>query len=239
MTYSDESIVSSWLDNATPWVTAVRQNEIESRVLITNKAITAAILEKSPETVLDIGCGEGWLARELNKTGIHVLGIDAIPELVAAATAEGGGIFKVMSYEDLTKGAIKEEFDIVVCNFSLLGDVSVNNIFQYIPNLLNKQGYFIIQTVHPATVSGDGNYQDGWRKGSWAGFSNKFSNPAPWYFRTLETWKTLFRYSNLNLIDLIEPVNPQTKKAASVIFVAKLEAKKSPNLPDKANVPSS
>ena len=40
MTYSDKNIVDSWLDNAKPWITAVRENEIESRVLITNKAIT-------------------------------------------------------------------------------------------------------------------------------------------------------------------------------------------------------
>ncbi|MBV1950845.1 MAG: class I SAM-dependent methyltransferase [Cycloclasticus sp.] len=108
MAFSDEDIVGSWLDNAKPWVTAVRQNEIESRVLITNKAITDAILQKSPNTVLDIGCGEGWLARELNKTGINVLGIDVIPELVTAATEKGGGIFKVVSYEDLIESVIKE-----------------------------------------------------------------------------------------------------------------------------------
>lgn len=132
MTYSDKNIVDSWLDNAKPWVSAVRENKIESRVLITNKAITDAILQKSPKSVLDIGCGEGWLARELNKTGVNVLGIDVISELVSAAKQEGGGVFKVISYEDLIEGAIKEKFDLIVCNFSLLGKESVNAIFKYI-----------------------------------------------------------------------------------------------------------
>ena len=221
-TYSDKKIVDSWLDNAKPWVAAIRENEIESRVQITNKAIVDVILQKSPKTVLDIGCGEGWLARELNKTGINVLGIDAIPELVAAATKEGGGVFKVTSYDALIEGAINEKFDIIVCNFSLLGKESVNAIFKYISCMLNDGGFFIVQTIHPVTACGDFEYSDGWRKGSWAGFNNSFINPPPWYFRTLETWKNLFLQNGFVLNEIIEPLNVATNKAASVIFIGEL-----------------
>ncbi|MDH5356496.1 MAG: class I SAM-dependent methyltransferase [Gammaproteobacteria bacterium] len=224
MTYSDKNIVDSWLDNAKPWVTAIRENEIESRIQITNKAIIETILQKSPKTVLDIGCGEGWLARELNKTGINVLGIDAIPELVASATEEGGGIFKVISYDDLIEGAIKEKFDIIVCNFSLLGKESVNAIFKYISCMLNNNGFFIVQTIHPVTACGDFKYIDGWRKGSWEGFSDSFTNPAPWYFRTLESWKNLFLHNGFKINEILEPLNATTNKAASVIFVGGIAA---------------
>lgn len=228
MAYSDKNIVDSWLDNAKPWVTAIRENEIESRVQITNRAIIEAILQKSPKTVLDIGCGEGWLARELNKTGIKVLGIDAIPELVAAATEEGGGIFKVITYDSLIEGAIKEKFDIIVCNFSLLGKESVNTIFNYISCMLNKGGFFIVQTIHPVIACGDVEYIDGWRKGSWAGFNNSFTNPAPWYFRTLETWESLFLQNGFTLNKMLEPLNAETNKAASVIFIGELQLTREP-----------
>jgi len=129
-TYSDKKIVDSWMKNAKPWIVAIRDNEIESRSLITNKAIIDTILHKTPKTVLDIGCGEGWLSRELNKSGINTLGIDVVPELVDAANQNGGGIFKLVSYEELTQDAVKGKFDIIVCNFSLLGDESVTNIFK-------------------------------------------------------------------------------------------------------------
>ena len=223
MAYSDKNIVDSWLDNAKPWVSAIRENEIESRAKITNRGIIEAILQRSPKTVLDLGCGEGWLARELNKTGITVLGIDAISELVAAATEEGGGIFKVISYDDLIEGAIKEKFDIIVCNFSLLGKESVNAIFKYISCMLNNGGLFIVQTIHPVTACGDLKYIDGWRKGSWAGFNNSFTNPAPWYFRTLETWKNLFLNNGFTLNKILEPFNVATNNAASVIFIGELQ----------------
>jgi len=227
-TYSDKNIVDSWLQNARPWVAAIRYNEIESRLLITNKAIIDTILQKAPETVLDIGCGEGWLARELNKSGINTLGIDVVPELVEAANKEGGGTFKLLSYEELAQGAVKGKFDLIVCNFSLLGHESVANIFQYIPYMLNDHGYFIIQTIHPIAGCGDVKYEDGWRKGSWAGFSDNFTNPPPWYFRTLETWETLFQHNGFKLSSTLEPLNPKTKNAVSIIFVAELAANKIP-----------
>lgn len=193
-----------------------------SRVYITNKAITDLILQKSPTSLLDIGCGEGWLARALNKSGVNVVGIDAIPELVAAATQAGGGIFKVVTYEGLIEGAIKEKFDIIVCNFSLLGNESVNGIFKYIPRLLNEGGYFIIQTIHPLVTCDGFKYSDGWRDGSWVGFSNRFINPAPWYFRTLETWKNLFLDNGFRLNQIVEPLNIKTKQPASIIFIGEV-----------------
>jgi 2-polyprenyl-3-methyl-5-hydroxy-6-metoxy-1,4-benzoquinol methylase len=236
-TYTDKDIVDSWLQNAKPWVTAVRDNEIESRSLITNKAIINTILQTSPKSVLDIGCGEGWLARELNKSGINTHGIDIVPDLIEVANKEGGGVFKLVSYEDLSLGAIKEKFDTIVCNFSLLGDDTVTNIFQHISGMLNDNGYFVIQTIHPVVECGDAKYKDGWRKGSWTGFSDAFTNPPPWYFRTLETWKTLFQLNGFEINETLEPLNPKTKKAASIIFIATLAANKSPNQIGTESVP--
>jgi len=222
--YSDKNIIESWLKNSQPWIKAIRENEIESRTLVTNNAIVDTILEKKPKTVLDIGCGEGWLARELNKSGISTLGIDGVPELIEAANKEGGGRFKLLSYEQLAKDSVNEKFDIIVCNFSLLGNKSVLNIFKAIPSMLNDNGFFIIQTRHPVVGCGDFKYEDGWRKGSWDGFSDKFTNPPPWYFRTLETWKVLFQINGCELSETLEPLNPKTNNAASIIFVSKLAA---------------
>lgn len=224
VSYSDKTIIDSWLQNAEPWVSAVRNNQIESRSLVTNKAILDVISEKMPQKVLDIGCGEGWLSRALHKAGIYTHGIDVVPELVDEANKLGGGIFQVLAYEDLSQDSIEGKFDIAVCNFSLLGSESVTKIFNCVTDLLNEDGYFIIQTIHPISGCGDANYEDGWRKGSWKGFSDSFTNPPPWYFRTLETWKALFQHNGLNLIEILEPLDPKTKTFASIIFIGKMTA---------------
>ncbi len=228
MAFSDKNIINSWLQNAKPWVDAIRNNEIESRILVTNKAITNTILQKKPQTVLDIGCGEGWLARELNKSEVWTYGIDIVPELIREANKQGGGEFQVVSYENLSQKTIKKKFNVVVCNFSLLGNESVTKIFQSVPNLLNNDGYFIVQTIHPAAES-DSAYKDEWRKGSWTGFSDNFTNPPPWYFRTLETWKKLFQDNGFVLEEILEPINPKTKKAASIIFIGKIKRSRPKN----------
>ncbi len=205
--YSDEQIVNSWHINAGPWVSAVRDGEIESRLLVTNKAIIEAIVESEAKSVLDVGCGEGWLVRELRQHGVSSLGIDVVAELIAAANKEGGGRFKCIPYEKLTYEALNERFDAVVCNFSLLGDKSVTHIFEYASSLLNEQGALIVQTIHPLAGCGDGEYIDGWREGSWQGFNKDFIKPAPWYFRTMQTWKSLFKNNGFKLSKTLEPVN--------------------------------
>jgi len=216
---SDKKIVESWKKNAQPWVSAVRNGEIESRVLVTNEAIVNAVIGCKPRSVLDLGCGEGWLVRALDKAAIEVLGVDVVPELIASAEKEGGGRFRALSYEELTAYVLKESFDVVVCNFSLFGKAAVEQVFKHVPSLLNMAGYFIIQTIHPRVGWGESAYVDGWREGSWCGFNDAFSDPAPWYFRTLETWQSLFEQNGFKLALTLEPENPLSKEPASIIFV--------------------
>jgi len=218
--FSDAKIVESWDKNAPLWVIAVRDGQIESRRQITDQAIVDTVLSRSPRSVLDIGCGEGWLARELAVGNIHVIGIDIVPRLVEVAQQAGGGDFLVMSYEELAAGKLNVSVDVVVCNFALLGKESVEGVFSVASSLLNQQGLFIVQTLHPVIVCGDLPYRDGWREGSWAGFSSDFTDPAPWYFRTFESWTKLFVDSGFRLLEIREPIHPNTRKPASVIFVA-------------------
>ncbi|HEX9607519.1 MAG TPA: class I SAM-dependent methyltransferase [Gemmatimonadaceae bacterium] len=218
--FSDARIVDSWRKNASPWTAAVRENQIASRTLVTNKAVVDAVLSRSPRTVLDIGCGEGWLVRSLSKHGIHAIGVDVVPALVEQAKKAGGGEFRVASYEDLAAGNVDVSVDLVVANFSLIGKESVESVIRRASSLLNPGGSLIIQTLHPVASCGDESYTDGWRTGSWAGFSEEFSDPAPWYFRTMESWEHLLADSGFRILETREPVHPETGKPASVIFIA-------------------
>ena len=217
---SDARIADSWRKNASPWTTAVRENQIASRALVTNKAIVDAVLSRSPRTVLDIGCGEGWLARALAEHGVSAVGVDVVPALIEQARKAGGGEFRISSYEDIAAGRLDVSVDLVVANFSLIGKESVEGVIRRAPSLLNSRGSLVIQTLHPVASCGDESYADGWRTGSWAGFSEEFSDPAPWYFRTMESWEVLLADSGFRILETREPVHPETGKPASVIFIA-------------------
>ncbi len=217
-------ILDSWSKNVAAWTEAVRQGQIESRRLVTDRAVIQAVLDAAPRSVLDIGCGEGWLVRRLAAQGIEATGVDAIPALVEQARSTGGGNFRVASYADLAAGRLELRVDLAVCNFALLGKESVEELFHALPALLHPGGRFIVQTLHPLSACGDAAYADGWREGSWSGFSADFTDPPPWYFRTLESWIRLFQESGFGLREMREPLHPVTSKPASVIFIAGLVA---------------
>lgn len=219
MGQSDEArIIDSWKKNVSPWTSAVRHGRIESRQQATNRAIIEAVLRQEPGAVIDLGCGEGWLVRELAPRVPRLLGVDAVPALIEQARDTGGGDFLVVSYEAVSAGAVKEQFDVAVCNFSLLGKESVNRLFAAVPSILKPDGAFVVQTLHPVMACGDFPYADGWREGSWTGFDPGFVDPAPWYFRTLESWATLFADNGFRLESVREPVHPKTRKPVSIIF---------------------
>jgi hypothetical protein len=151
-----------------------------------------------------------------------VVGIDVVPGLIERAQNAGGGDFRVASYEEIAAGKLEITVDVIISNFALLGNESVEGLFKAVPSMLALHGSFIVQTPHPVVACGDLPYQDGWREGSWDGFSSNFTDPPPWYFRTLENWETLFVESGFRLLEAREPIHPKTQKPASVLYIAEV-----------------
>jgi 2-polyprenyl-3-methyl-5-hydroxy-6-metoxy-1,4-benzoquinol methylase len=224
----EQEIIESWYSNAAPWTRAIRAASIASRKLITDQAIIAAVSSVACRRILDIGCGEGWLARALSDLGMSVTGVDVVPELIAQAGAtprtgaSGSVAFHVQDYASIAnrqwRGGV---FDAAVCNFSLLGRESVDSLIAALPHYLAEPGYLIIQTLHPVVACGEQPYQDGWRAGSWRGFSSDFRHPAPWYFRTLGTWTAMLQQCGFDIIECREPKAAGAVTPASVIWIGK------------------
>ncbi len=219
--FNDEQVIEAWQANAAPWTDAVRGRKIESRNLVTDSAILDAVTSVDPKTVLDIGCGEGWLTRALADRGVKSIGVDVVPDLIEKARSLGGGEFRVASYEEIGSGLLQIKVDAAIANFSLIGGDAVDGLIARVPELLNRNGSLIVQTPHPVIAGGDEPYTDGWREGSWAGCGSGFVKPAPWYFRTVETWVRLMHRNGLQVAELREPMHPVTGKPASLIIIAK------------------
>ncbi|MGL6269463.1 MAG: class I SAM-dependent methyltransferase [Chitinophagaceae bacterium] len=217
-------ILNTWSLNAEAWINTITHSGIESRRLITDRAIVDAIIPLNPSNMLDLGCGEGWLIRRIQQQlpDTKFTGIDAIPTLInAAEKVTPNATFLTYTYESIIDGQYfpLENFDLIVINFALFGNEIVGELFKKIKPFISTGGHLVIQTLHPLIANDGEPYEDGWRQGSWKGFSTDFSSPAPWYFRTLESWTNLFRNSGLLLKKIQEPIHPHTLQPASVIFI--------------------
>lgn len=222
-------IIDSWCANVKPWINAVREQTIESRRLVTDQAIIDVVERLDPDSVLDIGCGEGWLMRALEKPGRSVSGLDCAPEFLTTVRSLQGksdesppGSLYNLTYEEIDERSVTERFQLIVCNFSLIGKESVENVFKVTPKLLEPNGALVVQTLNPLASSGDSDYKDGWREGSWEGIGPGFETAPPWYFRTMETWQELFLTNGFGLKLIEEPVNPKTGLPASLLMVGQI-----------------
>lgn len=72
----------------------------------------ALVAAYRPATVLDAGCGTGRVGIELARRGVAVVGVDADPDMIAAARAKAPEL--PWHVVDLAELALPERFDVVV-----------------------------------------------------------------------------------------------------------------------------
>jgi len=138
--------------NAGFWVEIIRNHRDKYREELTNPAVLKAIGAASGLTVLDAGCGEGYLSRTLAEEGATVTGIDSSAELIKAARAhELAGMlpasFDVGTVDSLPYDA--ESFDLVLCNHLVNDLQDPDQALKEFARVLRDRGRVVILMLHP------------------------------------------------------------------------------------------
>jgi 2-polyprenyl-3-methyl-5-hydroxy-6-metoxy-1,4-benzoquinol methylase len=211
----------AWQANAEAWTDAVRGGRIASRVAATDRAIVEAVGALRPARVLDVGCGEGWLARRLmSGPGGEVVGVDGSAALIAAAlAAHPAGRYRLLSYADAVRqpARLGGPYDVVVCNFALLGE-HLSPPLGALRSALAPNGALLIQTLHPWAACGELPYRDGWREETFASCGGGCWQPMPWYFRTLASWLAEIAAAGLAVASCREPLDPASGRPLSLLL---------------------
>ena len=215
----ERNIEQSWHANADAWAELIRDQRIESRRVATDAAIITAIMEQLPRRMLDVGCGEGWLARRIAQQGVDVTGFDVSPALLERASRHPGH-YSELSYTDFAANprSVGSDYDVVVCNFSLLG-ADIAPVLRGCRSVIAADGKLMIQTIHPFPDAANAAYVDGWREETFDAFDGDFA-PMPWYFRTVGTWIEEVIAAGFRLVELREPTHPETHRPLSLLLIA-------------------
>ncbi|GMN09337.1 hypothetical protein MTsPCn9_02070 [Croceitalea sp. MTPC9] len=218
-----DDIIASWEENAKEWISVIEQNQIESRKF-TNKAIINQIKDSKANSIIDIGCGEGWLVREISKMGKEGVGIDAIKTLLETAKEKGHESYFQMTYEDIIKGKLipQAPYDMAVYNFCLYLKEGLEELLNNTLKALASNGVVIIQTLHPYfLLSNNLPYESQWLNDSWKGLPGSFVNGHKWYARTLDDWLAELNKLANTTTEITEVVNTEKKPVSLILKIQK------------------
>jgi ubiquinone/menaquinone biosynthesis C-methylase UbiE len=107
-----------------------------------------ALVPPAGSATLEVGCGEGRVARDLAAQGHRVTGVDASPTLLAAAAAaHAGGRYLVADAADLPFD--DASFDLVVAYSSLMDVQDMPGAVREVARVLKPAGHLCMCVTHP------------------------------------------------------------------------------------------
>jgi SAM-dependent methyltransferase len=103
-------------------------------------------------TVLDAGCGAGFLTAALAAQAEHVVGLDPSPRQISLAQqhhAAGNIEYVTARLQDFVTESPPERFDIAAANMTLMDSTELDGFIASIAHLLRSSGRFIWTITHP------------------------------------------------------------------------------------------
>lgn len=147
-----EALPNQWDSNASFWVRIIREHRDKYRNELTDPAMLKAIGASTGMTVLDAGCGEGYLSRILARRGATVTGVDSSGKLIEAARTQShtDGLpisFDAASVDELPYA--DNTFDLVVCNHLVNDLYDPSKAIGEFARILHDDGRVVLLMLHP------------------------------------------------------------------------------------------
>ena len=224
---SNEEAIDSWDKAAEEFTSFFAEGEEFYHKHIINPCIVDLLGEVEGKTVLDLGCGEGHVARSLAEaTGrnIKILGVDASENMIRIAREKSQDFKDCLSFQqadacDLA-GIQADSFDVAICNMALMDIKDYRQAIREVPRTLKAKGVFVFSVLHPCFFTprsewlkdGDGNII-GWRVDdyhlnlAWKWTAKSRMIMETYHFhRTLEDYCSALRECGFVITDIREPV---------------------------------
>jgi SAM-dependent methyltransferase len=148
-----EDLAGEWDEMAAWWDELQgEEGDLWHRALI-DPALFGVLGSVEDLDVLDLGCGNGYLARKLARAGARVTGVDASAAMVGLAHAREerhplGVDYRVADAARL--GALgRNSFDAVVSNMALMDVADAEGVLREVSRALRRGGRLVASLSHP------------------------------------------------------------------------------------------
>jgi SAM-dependent methyltransferase len=207
-----------WNRVADDWQLQVGTAGDSNRILNSDPVLWTFAGDVAGRSVLDAGCGTGYLSKQLSDRGAVVIGIDFSERMIAIAREQYPDIeFRVDSCAELL--TINDaQFDLVVANYLLMDTPDLLGTMRAFHRILRAHGIAVLVFSHPcfpqgrATVSSNGeeisyrwNFSYFEQKKCvdppWAHFTSEFI----WFHRPLSDYWKAFHSSGFVVVGFEEP----------------------------------
>lgn len=102
------------------------------------------------KTVLDAGCGNGYLTRKMAQTAKKVYGVDFTEKLIELAKQKNNPANVEFSVGNLEKLQFPDSaFDLVLCNMVLMDVENIEKAIAEMSRVLKKNGIIVASIIHP------------------------------------------------------------------------------------------
>lgn len=218
---NDPDAIALWNAKAEDWHAQVGRDGDLNRRLNSDPVLWAFLGDVSGLTVLDAGCGTGYLSRKLAERGAQVIAIDCAERMIEVARRESPDAhaidYRVGSIADLD-GIADAGVDRVVSNYVLMDLPDLDHAAGAFHRVLKPGGVAVAIVSHPCFPLGDmdetetqGAFAVRWTEPYFAPRRveeapwNHFTTPFVWYHRPLRHYWRAFKQAGFAIDDFDEP----------------------------------
>jgi SAM-dependent methyltransferase len=144
---------AAWERNAGDWIRWARDPELDAHYVLYHRDLFLELLPPPPARTLDLGCGEGRLARHLADRGYEMVAVDASPTMVAAAREVSPGL-EIHHADAAALPPADSSFELVVAFMSLQDTDDLTGAVRETARVLAPGGRLCLAIVHPLNSAG-------------------------------------------------------------------------------------
>ncbi|MFJ8458644.1 class I SAM-dependent methyltransferase [Lysinibacillus xylanilyticus] len=222
-TVTTEEAIRRWNQNAERFTANYDEHGGIHREILLNPAIFSLLEEVEGKSLLDAGCGEGYLSRILAQKGAIVTAVDYSEKMLEIARARTRGEVTIQyEYGNCEKlnFLADEQFDCIISNMVLQDLENYQAALSEMYRLLKPNSTFIFSILHPCFITPNSGWirnekldQQYWKVQRYF-YEGVYDQKLPldsdekivFYHRTLTSYMKAIIQAGFTIEDVIEPM---------------------------------